>query len=102
MNILCINEVKYIAQIVDRHGTIKLYKYKNRKNRVLVNIRTRKVDILEKVKEISGVGIIYGNYIFYVQRNDIKPFLEEIISYLKKRKKNAQVVLEYINRKELK
>jgi hypothetical protein len=52
------------------------------------------------VKEISGVGIIYDGCILDLRKYEIKPFLEEILPFLKKKKKNAQIMLRYLEGNE--
>jgi hypothetical protein len=98
MNIVPSNEAKFLAGVVDRSGTISLYKYK--RYRHSVKIRTKEKNILEKVKEISGVGIIYDGCILDLRRYEIKPFLEEILPFLKKKKKRAQIMLRYLEGNE--
>jgi hypothetical protein len=95
----------YIAGIVDGEGTIGLYKYDNIYI-VEIKIHNTNLNLLKYVRDTIKLGHINRQskkenhkfvYIYKLRKHEYKKFLNEILPYLKIKRRQAELVLQYLS-----
>jgi len=115
MNILTEKQISYIAGIIDGEGNISVNRQKQKGGKdwnyhIHVVITNTKIELLKYIQELTKIGNIYQNvddrpnhnksWRWYLTNNEIKPFLEVIINDLMIKKKQAKLMLEFIDLKK--
>jgi hypothetical protein len=102
-------EANYISGIVDGEGTISITKYNNINNsyRPDVLIPNTNLNLLKYIRDISKIGYIYERpkqkdnwkicYIYRLRKHEYKKFLIPILPYLIIKKRQAELVLQYVS-----
>ncbi len=107
MNDLTEVQKAYIAGFFDGEGCISISKYQGKNNRtpvysLQVVIVQKGIDALFEMYELVGVGSFHerkkyhvGTYEWRIPPIDAADFLKEILPYLKSKKQEAEIAIEY-------
>ncbi len=107
MNQLTETEKAYIAGFFDGEGCVSISKYQGKNNRtpvysLQVVLAQKGIEPLFELQELTGAGTIHdrtkyhkGTYEWRMNARDANDFLIAIVSYLKCKRKQVELAIEY-------